>query len=430
MAASLISAHPFGNAYAAKAGTLAAGARIDALRKVARTEIGRGLPGPKHEEWRFTPLNALSRVGFIPAAAADDVDVTVVPSDVPRFERAIRVVLVNGTFRPDLSDKISGIDIRPLSDTDTALGQTATANLPLVALNTAFFANGLAISAKGHQPQAVHIVSIGASGAEPVAFHPRVLVTTAPGAELTLIESHVGLPGQPYFANPVTEILIAEDARVHRYVTVTEDNDAFHIATTGVTVAARGCFAAFHLGLGGSRGEGTVRQEIHARVEGVGAQVHLNGAYAIGGGVHHDFTTVIDHVAGGATSKQMFKGVLDGKSHGIYQGRVRVAENAQKTDARQLHRALFLTAGPSVDVKPELEIAADDVQCAHGATTGSLDPDHLFFLAARGLDPETARMLLVEGFLADALEQIRDAHVREVFGRQVAGWLQRRGGAS
>ncbi len=430
MALSLISSHPFGDTYAAKAGTLSTGSRIDVLRKAARTEIGRGLPGPKDEEWRFTPLNALSRVGFIPAAAAEDIDVTVVPSDVPRFERAIRIVLVNGVYRADLSDKIAGIDIRPLSESDAALGNAAVTSLPLVALNTAFFPNGLAISVKGHQPQAVHIISIGAAGAEPVAFHPRVLITTAPGAELTVIESHIGLPGQPFFSNPVTEILVAEDACVRRYVTVTEDNDAFHIATTGVTVAARGCFEAFHLGLGGSRGEGTVRQEIHARVNGEGAQVHLNGAYAIGGGVHHDFTTVIDHVIGGATSKQMFKGVLDGKSHGIYQGRVIVAKDAQKTDARQLHKALFLVAGPSVDVKPELEISADDVQCAHGATTGSLDPDHLFFLAARGLDPEAARMLLVEGFLADALEQIGDAQVRDVFGRQVAGWLQRRGGAS
>ncbi len=142
MAASLISAHPFGDAYATKAGSLSTGPRIDALRKAARAEIARGLPGPKHEEWRFTPLNALSRVGFIPAVAADDVDVTVVPSEVPRFERAIRVVLVNGVFRPDLSDKLDGIDIRPLSENDAAVGQAAATSLPLVALNTAFFANG------------------------------------------------------------------------------------------------------------------------------------------------------------------------------------------------------------------------------------------------------------------------------------------------
>ena len=428
MAASLLRVHPFGEAYAANAGTPSGGRWAD-LQRAARAEIARGLPGPKHEEWRFTPLTALARVGFIPAASADDVDVTAVPSDVIHVDGATRIVLVNGVYRADLSDTTNDIEIVPFAPND-AVGTIAPDELPLVALNTAFVSGGVNIAVTRPTSRAVHLISIGASGSQPLAFHPRVVVTTAPGAWLTLIETHVGLPGQPFFANPVTEIDVAEDATVRRYVSVTEDGEAFHIATTGVSVAARGTFEAFHLGLGGHRAAGTVRQEIHARLEGEGARVQLGGVYALSGTSHHDFTTMIAHRKPGATSQQLFKGVLDGKSHGVYQGRVQVLKDAQKTDARQLHKALFLSAGPEVDVKPELEIAADDVQCAHGATTGSIDPDHLFYLAARGIDAEAARVLLVEGFLADALEQMSDETARTVLQQQVTAWLRKRGGAS
>ncbi len=427
MAASLISAHPFGEAYAAKAGT-ASGGRWAELQRAARAEIARGLPGPQHEEWRFTPLTALARVGFIPAAAADDVDVTTVPSDVPRIEGATRVVLVNGVYRADLSDTATDIEIASFAPND-ATGQIALAELPLVALNTAYVTGGVTIAAKRPTTRTVHLISIGASGSQPLAFHPRIVVTAAAGASLTVVETHIGLPGQPFFANTVIEVDVAEDATVRRYVAVIEDGDAFHIATSGVAVAARGTYESFHLGLGGHRASGTVRQEIHARLNGEAARVQLGGVYALGGESHHDFTTVITHHAPGASSQQLFKGVLDGKSHGVYQGRVQVLQTAQKTDARQLHKALFLTAGPEVDVKPELEIAADDVQCAHGATTGSIDPDHLFFLAARGIDEPTARGLLVEGFVADALSQVSDETARDALQQQVTAWLRKRGGA-
>jgi Fe-S cluster assembly protein SufD len=184
------------------------------------------------------------------------------------------------------------------------------------------------------------------------------------------------------------------------------------------------------MGLGGRKSEGTARQEIHVVVAGEGADVNVSGAYAIAGAMHHDFTTVIDHRAPGSSSQQVFKGVLDNTSHGVYQGRIRVNAAAQKTDARQLHKALFLTQGPAVDCKPELEIDADDVQCAHGAATGAIDADQLYYLAARGIDPETARALLVEGFLTDAMNQISDDAVRAVFVGQMGVWLHRRGGAS
>jgi Fe-S cluster assembly protein SufD len=402
MKPSVIPDHPFGEAYAKRLGAA----------------VWRGaLPGPKVEEWRFTPLRALAKIPFVPAAQAEDVDVTEVPRAVPVIAGAARIVLVNGAYRADLSDKDFGAGV-----TVSAQACAGPVPSPLASLNTAYMTGGVTIQAKAGAAKIVHLVSIGAAGAEPAAFHPRVIISAETGTSVTVIESHVGLPGQIYFSNPVTEIAVAANATVRRYVSVAEDGDAFHLATTAVTVAGGGSFEAFHLGLGGA----LVRQEISVAFEGQGASAKVNGAYALTDHAHHDFTTFMDHRVPACTSNQIFKGVVDGQSHGIYQGRILVARGAQKTDARQVHKALFLARGPQVDCKPELEIYADDVQCAHGAATGELDPDHLYYLAARGIDPETARNLLVEGFLADAVSEIEDETARDLFGAAIGAWLKKR----
>ena len=430
--------HPFRDQYASRLGALpgAAHAWLDGLRQGALTALDAGLPGPTEEVWRFTSLRALAKVPFIPAAAADDVDITEVPHGVPSIVGSARVVLVNGIFRGDLSDTDfgDGVSVRDMHSVLAAsddnvrqvLGSLAPPkSSPLVALNTAYMADGVAIHvATGTRAaKAIHIVSIGAAGAEPAAFHPRAVVIAAAGSSLTMIESHVGLPGQPYFSNPVTEVAVGEKAQVRRYVNVAEDDDAFHLATTAVGISKAGTYDAFHVGLGGR----LVRQDVEVKFTGEGgASARVNGAYALTGHSHHDYTTFMDHSVPSCTSDQVFKGVVDGKSHGVYQGRILVARDAQKTDARQLHKALFLSHGPQVDCKPELEIYADDVQCAHGAATGEIDPDHLFYLTSRGIDPDTARSLLVEGFLADAVAQIKDSEIRNLFTADIGAWLKRR----
>jgi len=393
--------HPFGAAYAKRLGAPAwPGA----------------LPGAKVEDWRFTPLRALSKVAFIPAATAEDIDVQALPAHVPVIPGAARIVLVNGSYRKDLSDTGFGAGVV----VSNAKADDSVSS-PLASLNAAY-ASALAINVTGAAEKTIHIVSVGAAGAEPGAFHPRIDIKVARDAALRVVESHVGLPGQTYFSNPVIHIAVGAKASVQRYVWVAEDSDAFHLATTSVTVAAGASFEGFHLGLGGA----LVRQEIGIRLTGEGAAVRLNGAYALSGEEHHDFTTVMDHAVPGCTSTQVFKGVVDDQSHGVFQGRIHVARDAQKTDARMLHKALFLARGPQIDCKPELEIYADDVQCAHGAATGEINPDHLFYLAARGIDPEAARVLLVEGFIADAVNEIDDEQLRDIFAGAIGNWIRRR----
>jgi len=395
--------HPFGASYARRLGVPA---------------WNGALPGAKVEEWRFTPLRALAKVPFAPAALAQDVDVSALPAQVPAIQGAARIVLVNGVYRKDLSDVAFGKGVAVSTESRKA----ATLTSQLVDLNAAYAGTGIEIVVNGVVDTVVHIVSMGASGAEPGAFHPRVSINVVTNSSVKIVETHIGLPGQTYFSNPVTQIAVGARASVQRYVWVAEDSEAFHLATTNVTVAAGGSFEGFHLGLGGA----LVRQEINVRLEGEGGAVRLNGAYALSGDEHHDFTTVMDHAVPGCASTQVFKGVADGQSHGVFQGRIHVARDAQKTDARMLHKALFLARGPQIDCKPELEIYADDVQCAHGAATGEIDPNHLFYLAARGIDPETARSLLVEGFIADAVNEISDENVRDIFAGAIGKWMRSR----
>ncbi|MDX2222376.1 MAG: Fe-S cluster assembly protein SufD, partial [Rhodospirillaceae bacterium] len=258
-------------------------------------------------------------------------------------------------------------------------------------------------------------------GAEPVAFHPRLVIDLAPGAELTLIETHVGLPGQPYFANWVAEVALGTAARLLRAVLVDEDAEAFHALVSVAALASGARYEDFRLSLGG----GKVRQDVEVRFDGRHAEAHVSGAYALARRDHHDLTTVIDHAVPHCTSTQEIKGVVAGKSHAVFQGRIQVARDAQKTNATQSHKALFLNAGPAVDCKPELEIFADDVQCAHGAATGEIDPQHLFYLMSRGLDPDTARGLLIAGFLEDATARIADPAVATAFVARIESWLKR-----
>lgn len=414
--------HPFGADYARRTPAPADRA-LAAFRQQARAVFEpQGLPGPRNESWRFTPLRTLARIPFIPATAADDVDVTAVPTQVAAIPGAARIVLVNGILRADLSDTVDGVELSTTTDRDLLGHLAGAASVPLAALNASFMSQTLSLRVTKPAAKIVHLISIAAAGSQPAAFHPRLLLNLAKGATLTLVETHCGLPGQPTLANPVSEIDLGEGASLKRYVQVAEQAESFHLAATGIALSAHSRFEGFHAGLGGA----LVRQEVSAVLRGAGAALELNGAYALDGHSHHDFTTSIDHHVPGCASNQVFKGVVDGESHGVYQGRIHVARDAQKTDARQLHKALFLGRGPQIDCKPELEIYADDVQCAHGAATGEIDADHLFYMAARGIDPATARMLLVEAFLADATDRISDETVRAAFTRDIQGWLSRR----
>lgn len=400
---------------------------VVALRLRARDHFAAtGLPSLKSETWRNTSLRGLSKLTLV---AADDASgaVDALPSVRPAGNRGARVVLVNGKFRPDLSDvtalpddavkvvELGAAADRCGDDFTSVVGTFATfEDHPLVALNTASLADGVVILI-GHKTRVdplveiVH-VTVGAEGATPLS-QPRSFIVVGHQAHATVVEHHIGAGYGGSVFNHVSEIAVAEGATLRHYTAQRAARDAYHFNHTAVWVSKDAAYEAFALNLGGKLS----RHEIRVKLGAEGASCILDGAYMIDGEQLADTTTRIEHMAENTTSREVYKGTLDGKSHGVFQGKIVVHPGAMKTDGHQLSRALLLSDFAGIDAKPELEIFADDVKCSHGSTCGELDDAALFFLRARGIPKEEARALLVGAFVQEALDSISDDTVRAGF---------------
>ena len=224
-----------------------------------------------------------------------------------------------------------------------------------------------------------------------------------------------------YLHNPVTEITVGAGAHLTHIRLQDESTDAFHLATIYADIAESASYDGFSLVLGGH----VTRTELHARLGGKNAVAHMNGAQLLSGTQHADFTSVVRHDAPHCTSRQTVKNVLNGRSRGVFQGRIEVARHAQKTDGFQMNQALLLSPDAEIDSKPELEIFADDVKCSHGATVGELDAEQLFYLRSRGVPDSQARALLVRAFLTEALDLIQNDAIRSILEQRVDVWWER-----
>jgi len=373
-----------------------------------------GLPTRRVEAWKYTDLRALAAGGFV--TDAGERHVAALPDAVATVD-GHRLVFVNGRFRPDLSDVgdlPARVALGPLGEA-RELGRTARLDFPMVALNTALFADGLALHVGEGVTldRPVHLVSL--SDAEtPVASHPRHLVVLDDGACATLVESHVGTG--PSFANTVMEIVLGAGAVLDHTKLQDEGADALHLAHCQVTLGRGATYDGFVAQLGAA----LARHEARIDLTGERAEARLNGAYVGDGSQTLDNTTFVTHTAPACTSRQVFKGVLGGTARGVFQGKILVEPDAQQTDGHQLNRTLLLSRGAEIDSKPELEIYADDVKCSHGATAGELEDDALFYLRSRGIPLHEARRLLVEAFLAEATALIGRADVREAIDAALA----------
>jgi Fe-S cluster assembly protein SufD len=255
------------------------------------------------------------------------------------------------------------------------------------------------------------------------AVFARSLIVVGKGARATLIESHEGPDDLDYQVNNALELMIGDDAKVDHVKVGTEGSRALHISTLMASLGARGELNDLSFTTGGA----VVRNQIHLRYAGEGAAATIAGASLIKGRQHVDTTMVVDHAVRGGTSRELFKSVLDGESHAVFQGKIIVRPGAQQTDARMMTRALLLSDGAEADNKPELEIFADDVQCGHGATAGALDQDLLFYLKARGIPAQEAEALLIQAFVGEALETIARDDLRDTLADAAAAWLKARG---
>jgi len=390
----------------------------------------KGLPTPRVEPWKYTNLNRLAEIAFA-APANDPTPPSTLPAGLlPDGSEAIDVVLVNGRLRPDaaaLAALPPGVAVQGLSDAlrldpslAAALGAAGDEADAMLALNTALMTDGVVIRvAPGVTvDRPIHLLSVGRAGPDaPIAFHPRHLIQLGAGARLTLIESHVG-DGR-YWSHPAMRLLLGTDARLDHCKLQAEGAEAFHIAHAEVRLEAGALYESVVLQTGALIG----RNEIHVRLAGERAACNLFGFYLGRGQQHHDCTTEIVHAEPRTSSREIYKGVLDDRARGVFQGKIAVARNAQKADGHQLSKTLLLSDRAEIDTKPELEIFADDVKCSHGAAAGELDDDALFYLRARGIGLAAARRMLIEAFLDDLLQQVDNTAARLALGLRIAAWL-------
>jgi Fe-S cluster assembly protein SufD len=406
---------------------------LKAMRKEGIEQFNNlGLPTTKKEGWKYTNLKPLESSCFKPAENDDGMAIIDKVPSLLTDMKLPRLVFVNGRMRPSFrikGDLPDGVYLDHLSDilikvpewVEKHLGKLTGDDLALVQLNTAMMDTGfvLRVAPGVVVKQPIEIVSVGGVANQPIAYFPRNLVVLGKGSQATLIEHHAGLGVGAYFTNSVTEISLDDDSKLNHYRVQAENRDATHLGTTHVLVAKDAAYESFTLSIGGRLS----RNEVLVQLEGSGAYAGVHGGYLMRGNEHCDNTTVIEHLAPNTISREIFKGVLDDQSRAVFQGRIVVHKDAQRTDGHQLCKTLLLSSGAEIDAKPELEIYADDVKCSHGATTGQIDETALFYLRSRGIPEALARNLLVQSFLGEALEEISHEEIRESLINKVLHWL-------
>ena len=380
-----------------------------------------GFPTVRDEEWRFTNIAPIATGEFRRAngaAAVTDAQLgSLLYGDAPH-----RVVVVNGHYRADLS-RVKGLPagVRAGSlagaidgDLDSAreivqryLGQLAdVGGRPFDALNTARFEGGAFIHIPDgtvvEQPLQVMFVSTGEESGVATVSHPRFLVVVGANAQARLVETYVGT-GARYFVNPLTEIFVGENALLDHYKVQEDSLEAFHVASMHVHELRSANFSSHSFALGGK----LVRNDVIAMLDGEGAECTLNGLYLADGDRLVDNHTTIDHAKAHCPSHEVYKGILGGRARAVFNGKIIVRPDAQKTNAKQTNRALLLSDSASINTKPQLEIFADDVKCTHGAAIGQLDDDAIFYLRARGLTFEEARDMLIHAFAGQILDHVQ-----------------------
>jgi Fe-S cluster assembly protein SufD len=382
--------------------------------QAAATFAEQGFPTVRQEAWRFTNVSPIADGDFAMAdgsdrSAADAVARIVVPD-------AFLVVVVNGKFSPALSQLESlprGLRIRSLHDAivhdeSVIREHLATFKLdqhPFAALNTSFLDDGVVvIAAAGTVVETpIQIVSVTTGDGSRVAAFPRTLVVAAARSQLRLAQSFVGAEGETYFTNAVVEVAVHQGAHVDFYTDQRESTRAYHVLNLQAHLGAGAVFGSHAFSLG-SR---LMRHDIGVTLGGDGADATLNGVYLADDTRLMDSHTTLDHAMPHCTSHQVYKGILAGKSRAVFNGRIIVRPDAQKTDAKQTNRALLLSDDAQINSNPQLEIFADDVKCTHGAAVGQLDAEAMFYLQARGLTPGEARDLLLHAFAGEVLDGLR-----------------------
>lgn len=396
---------------------------LDQVRAAAFARFqAQGIPTTKHEEWKYTSLRGLAEADFQPAYGANIFREDLAETVVGKIEAAT-LGFVNGESAPEISTEqilpegvvFSTLEDAYLTHRDLVLSHLgkiagnqegklgAHLETPFVDLNTAYLGEGAFLYVPKNVAVEVPLQILFVSRADHGAFaaHPRVLILLEEGAQAKLIESFVGLEGA-YFTNAVTEIFVAKGAHLEHTKIQAEASEAFHIATIQIHQEGESVFTSNTVGLGGR----LARNDVNLWLNGEHTESWLNGVHVGNGDQVLDNHTRIDHAKPNCNSFEVYKSVLDDRSQGVFNGKIYVYEDAQKTDAKQTNKALLLSPHAQIDTKPQLEIFADDVKCTHGATVGQIREDAKFYFQSRGIPAKQAEALLVYAFAAEVMEKI------------------------
>jgi Fe-S cluster assembly protein SufD len=388
-----------------------------------------GFPTTRHEAWKYTDVAPIVSRPFVPAWPGKRVhlEAWVEQLALP----GPRLVFVDGRFAPELSSREgvpAGVRVKCLREAiqedgealEAVLGQHARAGAhPFVALNAALLEEGVFMRVAPGTVAALPVqllFLVSGDGAAQVLAAPRIVVDVGANAEAALVECYGGEEGGGSFTNAVTEVVLGENARLHHYKLQAETEGAFHLASLHARQARDSRLASHAFSLGGA----LARNEVSSVFGGEGGECVLNGLYVGRGTQHLDHRTDLDHAVPRCTSRELYKGVLDGRSRGTFHGRVLVRPEAQRTDATQSNRNLLLSEEALVDTRPQLEILADDVKCAHGAVVGRLDEQALFYLRSRGIPRPEAEQLLTYAFASEVVGAVHLEPLRARVERLVA----------
>jgi Fe-S cluster assembly protein SufD len=378
-----------------------------------------GFPTVRDEDWRFTNISPIVNAEFAPANGdatrlKDEAASGFLYGDAPH-----RIVVVNGKFAPDLSHVQglgNGVRVGSLATAVTEqadvvqryLGRLAEfGTKTFTALNTALAFDGAYVHIQDgvvlDRPLQLLFVATAAASTVPTMSNVRALIVAGDRSQVRIVETYAGPRGASYFTNAVTEVFVGEGAVVDHYKVQQEGLEAFHVASMHVHAGRSANFSSHSFSLGGQ----IVRNDVAALLDGEGAECTLNGLYLADGDRLVDNHTSIDHAKPHCPSHEIYKGILGGKARAVFNGKIVVRQDAQKTDAKQTNRALLLSDNASINTKPQLEIFADDVKCTHGAAIGQLDEDAIFYLRARGLTYFEARDMLIHAFAGQILDRVK-----------------------
>lgn len=400
------------------------------LHELRKSAIGRfaelGFPGTRDEAWFHTNVAPLVRTPFRTTTPEDARQAWKSVHPVQELT-ATRLVFVNGFYSAE--DSCAGIlphGVRACSlaelkasENDRVEGNIARHadydEHAFVALNTAFLQDGAFIYVpRGTAVETpIHVVFVSTASGVPSISHPRTLVLAEENSQVTIIESYTG--DGAYFTNAVTEVIADDSAMVDHYKLELESPEAYHIATMQSRQGARSDLSTHTISVGGR----LVRNEVNALLDGEACEATVNGFYLTDGEQHIDNHTLIEHAEPNCNSHELYKGILGGRSSGVFRGKIHVHRKAQETDAYQSNQSLLISEGADINTKPQLEIYADQVKCSHGATIGQLDENAVFYLRSRGLSYATAQRILVHAFAVDILNRIKPESVRNYLERIV-----------